>query len=72
MENSLLHVKDDGFKEDRQVLHRRHGGEVISLLRSVAVPLFRVTRNLRSTKEPRIGRAQRLAAQPITLLSISS
>ena len=72
MENSLLHVKDDGFKEDSQVLHRRHGGEVISLLRSVAVTLFRVACNLRSTREPGIGRAQRLAAQPIILLSICS
>lgn len=72
IENSLFHVKDDSFREDRQVLHRHRRGEVMSLLRNVAVTLLRGNCTLWSAKEPLTGRAQRLAAQPITLLSITS
>ena len=72
IENSLFHVKDDSFREDRQIMHCHHRGEVMSLFRNVAVTLLRGACNLWSTKEPLIGRAQRLAAQPIILLPISS
>lgn len=72
IENSLFHVKDDSFREDRQVLHCHHQGEVMSLFRNVAVTLLRGACNLWSAKEPLIGRAQRLAAQPIILLPIST
>ena len=72
IENSLFHVKDDSFREDRQVLHRHHRGEVMSLLRNVAVTLLRGACDLWSEKEPLTGRAQRLAARPITLFSINT
>lgn len=72
IENSLFHVKDDSFREDRQILYCHHRGEVMSLFRNVAVTLLRGACNLWSAKEPLIGRAQRLAAQPIILLPISS
>ena len=72
IENSLFHVKDDSFREDRQVLHCHRRGTVISLLRNVAVTLLRGACDLWSAKEPLTGRAQRLAAQPITLFSMST
>ena len=72
IENSLCHVADDSFGEDRQVSRRHYRGMVMSLLRNVAVNLLRGSCNLRSTKELLTGRAQRLAAQPISLLSITT
>ncbi|CZB23384.1 ISAs1 family transposase [Candidatus Synechococcus spongiarum] len=72
IENSLFHVKDDSFREDRQVLHCHHRGTVMSLFRNLAITLLRGNCNLWSTKESLIGRAQRLAALPITLFSITA
>ena len=72
VENSLFHVKDDSFREDRQVLHCHHRGAVMSLLRNVAVTLLRGSCDLWSAKEPLAGRAQRLAARPIALLSVNT
>ena len=72
IENSLFHVKDDSFREDRQVLHRHHRGTVMSLLCNVAVTLLRGACDLWSAKEPLTGRAQRLAARPITLFSVNT
>ena len=69
IENSLFHVKDDSFREDRQVLQHHHSGLVVSLLRNVAVTLLRGACKLWSTSEPLIGRAQRLAAQPSATFS---
>ena len=64
IENSLFHVKDDSFAEDRHVLHSHHRGMVVSLFRNVAITLLRAVCDLWSTKETLTGRAQRLAAQP--------
>ena len=72
IENSLFHVKDDSFGEDRQVLQTHHGGSVMGLLRNVAVTLLRGTCPLWSEKEPLTGRAQRLAAQPTAAVPNSS
>ena len=44
----------------------------MSLLHNVPVPLLRGACDLWSAKEPLTGRAQRLAAQPITLFSMTT
>ena len=69
IENSLFHVKDDSFGEDRHVLRERSSGEILSLLRNAAVSLLRGMRSLWSAREPLTGRAQRLCAQPYVALN---
>ena len=69
IENSLFHVKDDSFGEDRHVLQEHSSGEILSLLRNAAVSLLRGMRSLWSVKEPLTGRAQRLCAQPYVALN---
>ena len=71
IENSLFHVKDDSFGEDRQVMQRHSSGEVLSLLRNIAVNLLRGVCALWSLQEPLTGRAQRLCAQPCVILDNS-
>ncbi len=71
IENSLFHVKDDSFREDRHVMHRHSSGEALSLLRNVAVNLLRGVCSLWSPKEPLTARAQRLCAQPNAALNLS-
>ena len=71
IENSLFHVKDDSFGEDRQVMQRHSSGEVLSLLRNIAVNLLRGVCALWSLQEPLTGRAQRLCAQPCAILDNS-
>ncbi len=66
IENSLFHVKDDSFGEDRQVLRSHRRGSTVGLLRNVAIILLRGVCGLWSAKEPLTGRAQRLAAYPTT------
>ena len=68
IENSLFHVKDDSFGEDRHVMHDHGSGAVLSLLRSVAVTLLRGVCSLWSPSEPLTGRAQRLCVQPAVVL----
>ena len=70
IENSLFHVKDDSFGEDRHVLQRHSSGEILSLLRNAAVSLLRGMCSLWSVKEPLTGRAQRLCAQPHVALDL--
>ena len=41
IENSLFHVKDDSFGEDRHVMFHHGSGTVLSLLRNVAITLLR-------------------------------
>ena len=69
IENRLFYVKDDGFGEDRQVLHHHHSGLVMSLLRGAGLTLLRGNCPLWSDHEPLTGRAQRLAAQPSATFS---
>ena len=72
IENSLFHVKDDSFGEDRHVLHKHRLGAVISLLRNLAVTMLRTTCGLWAPKEPLTGRAQRLAAHPTAAVPLVS
>ena len=72
IENSLCHVKDASFGEDRHVLHNHRLGAVISLLRNLAVTMLRTTCDLWAPKEPLIGRAQRLAAHPTAAVPLVS
>ena len=58
IENSLFHVKDDSFGEDRHVMQHHGSGAVLSLLRNAAVTLLR-GRYLWSSREPLTGRAPR-------------
>ena len=71
IENSLFHVKDDSFGEDRHVMHQHSSGEILSLLRNVAVSLLRGVCSLWSCQEPLTGRSQRLCAQPSIVLNNS-
>ena len=68
IENQLFRVKDDNFREDRQVLGCRHRGEVLNLLGNAALNLRRGECRLWRTKEPLTGRSQRLCAQPHAIL----
>ncbi len=69
IENSLFHVKDDSFGEDRHVMHQHSSGEILSLLRNVAVSLLRGVCSLWCCQEPLSGRSQRLCAQPSVALN---
>ena len=68
IENQRFHVKDDSFKEDRQVLGRHHSGAVLSLLSNAALGLLRGECQLWRNKEPLPGRSQRLCARPSVIL----
>ena len=68
IENQLFHVKDDSFREDRQVLGSHHRGTVLSLLGNAALNLLRGECQLWRTKEPLTGRPQRLCAKPYAIL----
>lgn len=72
IENKLFHVKDDSFGEDRHVLGSHRSGVVMSLLRGTAINLLRGDSPLWSDGEPLTGRAQRLSAQPLTVLSATN
>jgi len=69
IENTLFHVKDDSFGEDRHVLRRRRSGEVLCGLRNTAMTLLRGTSPLWSETDPMTARSQYLAAQPLALLT---
>ena len=69
IENSLFHVKDDSFGEDRHVMFHHGSGTVLSLLRNVAITLLRGNCSLWSQKEALTGRAQRLCAHPSTVVT---
>ena len=69
IENSLFHVKDDSFGEDRHVMSHHGSGAVLSLLRNVAITLLRGNCSLWSEKEALTGRAQRLCAHPSTVVT---
>ena len=71
IENQLFHVKDDSFREDRQVLGCHHRGTVLSLLGNAALNLLRGECPLWRTKEPLTGRSQRLCARPSSVLLLN-
>lgn len=68
IENQLFHVKDDSFREDRQVLGHHDSGAVLSLLSNAALGLLRGECELWRNKEPLTGRSQRLCARPSIVL----
>lgn len=68
IENRHFHVKDDSFREDRQVLGHHHSGAVLSLLSNAALGLLRGECQLWRNKEPLTGRSQRLCARPSVIL----
>ena len=69
IENSLFHVKDDSFGENRHVLHSHRSGFVVSLLRNTAITLLRAQYDLWKDREPLTARNQRVCAHPAPLLS---
>ena len=69
IENTLFHVKDDTFGEDRQVLQRRRSGATLCALRNAAVMLLRGRRDLWADSEPMTARRQYVAARPLALLT---
>jgi len=66
--NTLLHVKDDGFREDRHVLGSHRSGAVMSPFRGAALNLRRGRSRLWEQEEPLPGRAQAVSAQPLAIL----
>ncbi len=68
IENQHFHVKDDSFREDRQVLGHHHSGAVLSLLSNASLGLLRGECQLWRSKEPLTGRSQRLCACPSIVL----
>lgn len=69
IENTLFHVKDDSFGEDRHVRGRRRSGEVLCGLRNAAMTVLRGTCPLGSETDPMTARSQYLAAAPLALLA---
>jgi hypothetical protein len=67
IENRLHRVKDDGFGEDRHVQRTHQGGQVTSLLRSVALNLLR-GRLLWCDSPSLAVRSQIVAWLPLTVL----
>ncbi len=68
IENTLFHVKDDTFGEDRQVLQRRSSGASLCALRNAAVMLLRGRSDLWADAEPMTARRQCVAARPLAIL----
>ena len=68
IEDQHFHVKDDNFREERQVLGHHHNGAVLSLLSNAALGLLRGKCKLRRDEEPLTGRSQRLCARPSIIL----
>lgn len=69
IENTLFHVKDDTFGEDRQVLQRRDAGASLAALRNAAVMLLRGRSDLWAAGEPMTARRQYVAARPLAIVT---
>ena len=72
IENTLFHVKDDSFGEDRHVLQRHTSGAVLCGLRNAAMMLLRGQSALWTGKDPMTARSQYLAARPLAFLTPAS
>lgn len=68
IETRLFWVKDDSFREDRQVRHCHDRGAVLSLLRSTALNLLRGHCALWHTSAPLTARAEWVAGHPAVIL----
>jgi hypothetical protein len=71
IENTLFHVKDDSFGEDRHVFHRRGSGANVCALRNAAMMLLRGRCSLWRDADPMTARRQYLAAHPLAALTSS-
>ncbi|MDQ3692634.1 MAG: transposase [Chloroflexota bacterium] len=69
IENTCVHVKDDSFGEDRQVLQRHQAGAVLAALRSTAHALLRGSCPLWTPTAPMTARAEWVSARPTTILA---
>lgn len=69
IENRLFWVKDDGWREDRHVLHRHARGEVVGLLRATALNLLRGRCALWPAAAPMTARAEWVAGHPAAILA---
>lgn len=69
IENRLLHVADDSFGEDRQVLQTHAAGAVMSLLRATAVNLLRGACRLWTTNTQLTARAEWVNGRPAAVLA---
>lgn len=72
IENTLFHVKDDSFGEDRHVLQRRGAGAALCGLRNAAMMLLRGRHALWSETDPMTARSQYLAARPLAFVTPSA
>ena len=68
IENSLFHVKDDSFGENRHVLQSHHCGAVMSLLRSAAINLLRGEGSLWQDHDPLTSWAEAVYLASVPLL----
>ena len=71
IENTLFHVKDDSFGEDRHVLQRRQSAETLCARRNAAMTLLRGASPLWRHHDPMTARAQYVAAHPLAVVSPS-
>ena len=69
IENTLFHVKDDSFGEDRHVLQSRGAGAALCALRNAAMLLLRGRSSLWTDQDPMTARSQYLAARPLAIVS---
>jgi hypothetical protein len=69
IENRWFHVADDGFGEDRQVLQDHDRGQVLGLLRGVALNLLRGQCPLWAAETPLTARAEWINGRPLPLLA---
>lgn len=69
IENTCFHVKDDSFGEDRHVVQRHRRGEIVSLLRGVALNLLRQPCSCWKPDAPMTARAEWVGSQPMIVLA---
>ena len=69
IENRWFHVADDGFGEDRQVLHDHDRGQVLGLLRGAALNLLRGRCDLWDAEAPLTARAEWVNGRPLAVLA---
>jgi len=69
IENRWCHVADDGFGEDRHVLHDHGRGQVLGLLRGTALNLLRGRCDLWDAAAPMTARAEWVNGRPLAILS---
>lgn len=69
IENRRFHVAADGFGEDRQVLQDHDRGQVLGLLRGVALNLLRGRCDLWGDETPPTARAEWVNGRPLAVLA---